>query len=231
MSLTNRSLIGIGLYSIPEAARLTQVPPASIRRWFFGYRYHDRTGRQRNVPPLWEGDAPAADDFVGLSFLDLMEVRMVYAFRRHRVSWKAIREAAARACSMYNSGHPFTFRKFRTDGNRVFTEIEEQGEIRLFDLNRQHYVLGRIVEPTLYEGIEFHGDQAVRWFPKAGGRRVVLDPDRSFGQPIVAEEGVPTAILAKALEVEESATFVAKWYDVSVFSVRAAARFEARLAA
>ena len=30
--------IGKGLYSVPEAARLTNVPSARIRRWLSGYR-------------------------------------------------------------------------------------------------------------------------------------------------------------------------------------------------
>ena len=33
-------LIGLGIYSIPEAARLTKVPNNTIYRWIRGYKYH-----------------------------------------------------------------------------------------------------------------------------------------------------------------------------------------------
>lgn len=70
---------------------------------------------------------------------------------------------------------------------------------------------------------------AARWFPVAS-RRVVIDPARSFGQPIV-QEGVPTLVLAKTFAAEGSYSRVARWYDVDVRSVRAAVDFEHRLAA
>jgi uncharacterized protein (DUF433 family) len=62
-------------------------------------------------------------------------------------------------------------------------------------------------------------------------RHVVVDPLRSFGQPVVNKEGVPTAVLSHALDVEKSVARVARWFEVSRASVKAAAEFEARLAA
>lgn len=224
-------LLGVGLYTLPEASRLSGVPSRSIRRWLLGYKYEDRSGAGRSMPPLWEGDMPSANHTTGLSFLDLMEVRMVHAFRAHKVSWRAIREAAAVACDMYSDKHPFTMKRFQTDGNRIFAELQEQGEVRFFDLNRKHYVLKTIVERSLFEGIEFEHEQAARWFPSWAGGKIVLDPKRSFGQPILSREGVPTEILAKAAQVEESAAVVAKWYDVPIPAVKAAVAFEKRLAA
>lgn len=224
------SLIGVGLYTIPEGSRLTHVPPQNIRRWLFGYKYASKSGEMRTQPSLWSGDVPTADGTKGLSFLDLMEVRMVHAFRQHNVSWKVIREAAGRACELYDDKHPFTMRCFSTDGNRIFAEITEQSKERLYDLNKKHYVLKPIVERSLFTGIEFEQDQAARWFPPSSKGKVVLDPNRSFGQPILNREGVPTAILAKAVKVEDSIEAVAKWYEVPVPAVRAAVAFEGQLA-
>lgn len=33
------SLPGVGLYTVPEAARLTAIPSCQIRRWLFGYKH------------------------------------------------------------------------------------------------------------------------------------------------------------------------------------------------
>jgi len=71
---------------------------------------------------------------------------------------------------------------------------------------------------------------AARWFPSTN-RRIVIDPARSFGQPVVEKEGVPTSVLARSYKAEQSLKRVARWYDVDVRSVRAAVEFERRLAA
>lgn len=224
------SLVGQGIYTVPEASRLTGTPTRSIRRWLKGYKYRAAT-QVREIEAVWQGDIAEIRGHVALSFLDLLEVRMVQAFRSRGVTWPAIREAARVACDQYKTGHPFTVRRFRTDGNRIFSEIKETETIRLFDLNRKHYVFSQIVEPSLYEGIEFAGEQPARWYPRSRRRRIVVDPERSFGKPIINESGVPTEILASAAKVEETLEDVARWYDVKVGDVRAAVEFEASLVA
>jgi hypothetical protein len=42
------SLIGRGVYSLPEAARLTKIPPQRIRRWMKGYAF--RSGNLNKAP-------------------------------------------------------------------------------------------------------------------------------------------------------------------------------------
>jgi len=225
-----RTLIGIGVYTVPEVSRLTGVGDQSIRRWVQGYRFR-RDQALRAMPAVWHADLGLVDGTIALSFLDMMEVRFIQAFRQHHVSWAAIREAARLACEMFNENHPFTLGRFRTDGKRIFQQIEEQGAVRLFDMNRQSWVFHEIVSPSLYQGIEFSVDQVVRWFPMHPRRTVVVDPERSFGRPIVSRESVPTDVLAAAARAEGSIECAARWFDVSPASVRAAVAFEKRLVA
>jgi uncharacterized protein (DUF433 family) len=89
-------------------------------------------------------------------------------------------------------------------------------------------VFKRFIAPYL-RGLEFKDRIAVRWYPRRD-RLVIVDPTRSFGQPVV-KEGVPTRILARSYRAERSFDRVAKWYDVAASSVRAAVDFERRLAA
>jgi uncharacterized protein (DUF433 family) len=223
-------LIGVGLYGVPEAHRLTGAKPSTIYRWLSGYRYR-RDGAERFSPPVWNGDFGQVDGQLTLSFQDLMEVRFVRAFRQHGVSWPAIREAAAIACEMFQSSHPFSRHRFRTDGGRIFEEVESRGAVKLFDLNRQSWVFHDIVSPSLYQGIEFEADHAVRWFPMHPRKSIVLDPAFSFGRPIVARERVPTEVLALAAKAEGSIEAVARWFGVSPSAVRVAVEFEERAGA
>jgi uncharacterized protein (DUF433 family) len=229
---TNRPLIGVGLYSVPEAQMLTRVPASSIRRWLFGYHY--RTGDNiHEVTPVWRGQIDPVDDVFGLGFLDLIEVRFVHAFREHGVSWMTIREAAKRAKELFASDHPFATRRFKTDGKRIFAELgEATGDQKLIDLTRSQYAFHSVVAPSLYEGLEFAGDhEVVRWYPMWPRRQVVIDPQRAFGRPIVTEQCIPTDVLAKAVEAEGSIERVAKWYGTSRREIRAAIEFQRQLAA
>jgi uncharacterized protein (DUF433 family) len=215
-------LIGRGVYGIGDAARLAQIPRQRVARWATGLV------RARRV----EAHALA------LNFLDLMELRAVEQFRRAGVSLQAIRRAHERASEVVGHEHPFSTRTFKTDGRTILMELaKEQArrEAALLDLLRQQLVFGRILEPYL-RGVEFGREKLpVRWWPldRAGG--IVLDPERCFGQPIVAREGIPAAVLAATARAEggdaASIRRAAHWYGVPPAAVRSALRFEESLAA
>ena len=224
------SMIGVGLYTIPEAARLVGVRSQRIRRWAHGYRYRGRDGNEAASAPLWHADTPSTDATVGLSFLDMMEVRMVNAFRGYGVSWTVIREAALHACELFHDNHPFTMRQFQTDGNRIFGEVAEEQGVRVLDMNRRQWVSKPIVQQSLFDGIEFDDGQAARWYP-IKSRKVVVDPERSFGRPVLTDYGVPTEVLFAAFKVEGSVDKVSKWYGIPRPEVRVAISFESKDAA
>ena len=230
MQNPKQELIGVGLYAIPEAAKLTGVPGNAIRRWLLGYSYRGG-GRIRNMPPISMPQFAAFDGVVGLGFLDLMELRFMRAFRHHGVSWREIRLAAERACQIFQHDHPFSQKRFKTDGRRIFAEVgEEVGDAKLIDLGRNQFTFRSVVSPSLYAGLEFsESDELRRWFPMWPRRNVVLDPERTFGRPIVKSVGVPTEILARSADAEEDVARVAKWFDVSTSDVQAAVDFEREL--
>ena len=70
-----------------------------------------------------------------------------------------------------------------------------------------------------------------RWWPYGQEYLVVLDPARSFGQPILAKEGIPTAILASAYKTEKSIKTIALWYEIEEKAVKNALEFERKIAA
>jgi uncharacterized protein (DUF433 family) len=77
------------------------------------------------------------------------------------------------------------------------------------------------------EKVEFNDDEEPsRWWPLGTHRQVVVDPDRAFGAPIVAEQGVPTYLLAKGVGLESDVSAVARWYRVGEDAVRDAVDFE-----
>ncbi len=222
--------LGLGLYSVAEAVRLTGIPTASLRRWLMGYRYRS-AGEAHALPPLIESPLKPLEGSPALTFLDLLEVRFIAAFRQHGISLQAIRLAASRGKDLFQRNHPFATRAFKTDGQTIFAEIADQAEDRvLLDLLKNQFAFRQVLEPYLYEGIEFSDQDEPRlWRPIPKIRQAVLDPQRQFGQPIVHEAGVPTVALARAYRAEGSVERVARWFEVHPKSVRAAIRFEEEL--
>jgi uncharacterized protein (DUF433 family) len=226
---SSRQLIGMGIYTFPEASRLAGVPIRSIRRWALGYEYVFR-GERYSMPPVLKPQLDPIGEATALSFLDLQEIRFLHAFRSHGVSWQTLRVATEKAKAIVGSDHPFSTGQFRDDGKRIMTRVaDESGDPALHDIISNQLIFSRIIKPYL-RGLEFSGRYVARWFP-APDRRVVVDPTRSFGQPVVDKGGVPTLVLAKAFKAEKSIAKVAQWYELDPSSVRAAVAFEHQLAA
>jgi uncharacterized protein (DUF433 family) len=230
MKTDAKELIGVGLYSISETARLTQIPYARIRRWVRGYQFKAGGGYRKSLPVV-ESQLKPIDHTAALTFLDLLEIRVVDEFLDRGVSWTTLRRAHSNAAQAFHTSHPFCTRRFKTDGREIFAEINAQAaDPVLVALSESQRVFGAILEPYL-EDVDFQKDQPLRWWPLGRTRGVVIDPTRNFGKPIVAKAGVPTVILAQAYDQEHSYKTVAAWYEVDERAVREAVQFERRPAA
>lgn len=227
-------LLGRGIYPVPEAARLTGISSQRLRRWLRGYHFSSEGAVAPSFSPkVIVGELPILKDVLALSFLDLQEARCLEEFRKRGVGWKTLREAHAKACKALRTDHPFSTGQFKTVGRRIMWEMgTASGDAILLDLAKDQSTFRGFLQPYL-RGLEFLPDSRfpARWFPMAGTKRVVLDPKRAFGRPIVAKRGVLTSILAQAYKAEGSYDKVARWYEVDVRSVKDAVEYERDLAA
>lgn len=166
-----------------------------------------------------------------LGFLDLMEIRLVDAFRSRGVGWKTIRTASMRASELLRTTHPFCTHEFLTNGREILRElICSDGERGLIELSKSQHVFREFLLPYLHN-VDIVNHVPRRWWPMGKDHRVVLDPARRLGKPILSEEGVRTLVLAEAFAVERSFDTVAAWYEVERQSVREAVRYEESISA
>lgn len=221
--------IGLGLYTVPQAARLTRIAPKRIHGWIGGYGGRS-VGKRR---PIILRQIPVVAGQPQLGFLDLIEVRFVNWLIGVGVSWKTIRTAADRGRMALDHDHPFALARFLTDGKAIFLETQQEtGDSKLLDLIKNNFAMYEVLEQSFRRGIAFTAEGvASKWHPDEGGGRVVLDPQRSFGQPIDQDSGVPTSVLMDAYRAEGSFDRVASWFEVSVEAVRQAVTYEMKLAA
>ncbi len=225
-----QTAVGMGLYSVPEASRLTGLAPSTIRRCLAGYEYSTGRGRRKGKPHF-------SGDFVehsggrkvveAASFRDLIELRFIAAFRERGVSSLEIRRAAAALAEKLGTAHPFCTRKFRTLAGKILLDLEDADGIpHVLELARNQHVMAEIVRPFA-EDVSFEENDPVLWRPSEGGGHVVLDPTRSFGRPLIDRGSVPTATLHKAWRAEgKDAAVAARWYGVAPEDVEAAVAFE-----
>ena len=223
-------LLNSGIYTIPDASRLSKVSTRRIRYWLKDLQTEDH--KEQPHHRLWKGQHSPIGSKLALGFNDLQEIRFVDAFLRQGISWPTLRQAHSRAKEIYQTEHPFCTRKFVTDGVDIFDSIRSQnhGE-HLTDVIRGQRVFPQIVTLFIKELKFSSRDELESWWPLGLKKQVVLDPARQFGQPIIAKEGVPTEILYQAVKAGQTLEEVAEWYEIDVASTKDAFDFESSLLA
>jgi uncharacterized protein (DUF433 family) len=228
--------VGTGIYARPEAARLLKVTPSRLRRWVRGYTYwYPSHGERRegSQPPVVQPDLPIIKGTIALSFVELMELRVVRALVSHGLSLQHVRRAAQLASHAFGTAHPFAARRVFTDGRSIFTTLAADVP-ELVELSRKgvkQLIAGGVLEPFLEE-IDFDVDSSLaeRWWPLGRQEPVVLDPRVAFGAPVIAGTRVRTATIA-GMAHRASPDAIADIYQIDGRAVEAALKFEKALLA
>ncbi len=222
--------VGTGAYSISEAASLVRTKQANVRRWITGYQFKSGD-QQKSLPPLWRTRLPKYDNHVEIGFKDLIELKFVVGFLGAGLKMQTIRKCLEEATKILEDDHPFSTRKFKTDGKSIFlASLGDDGKQTLIDLRNKQFVFERIVQQT-FKDLDIRDETVASWRPHNGRPSIIVDPHRSFGQPIVRISGIPTRVLADAVRTEKNANVVARFYETPVQAVRDAVEFEESLLA
>lgn len=213
-------IFGEGIYTPRQAARLIHGTSQEVLRWTRGSGPNG---------PLWSAHYSELDDTTEISFFDLIELRVVKAFRGAGISLQSIRYAIDFAQDKYGVEHPLSSLRFKTDGREILMEALEQDGNYVSLSKRQpgQKVFTEIVRQSLRD-LEYDDQTVARWRPSIA-KFVVIDPKRSFGDPILDEFGVSTEVLLREYNVFLSADYLSKIYEIPVKYVRDALAFERSL--
>jgi len=222
--------LGVGLYSFPEAGRIVGAKPSVLRRWARDYIYFDKDAIRQHTSVIPRYFGRNSDT---LTFLELIELLFIRAFRSEGVSMQAIRKAAERAAIQFHTEYPFAVKRFDTDGKHIFATLrEEANDLELTeDLGKGQLAFDRVVKP-LFRNLDYRGNtDALRYWPLGHEGRIILDPHRAFGKPIDSPTGVSTEVLYDAVQAEggQDPAEVADWFEVPIEAVTAAIRYESSL--
>ena len=225
--------LGVGLYPIPEAARLLGIPSATVHRWVEGYSFPLARWSKSHKPPIFVPALPRSSGQLTLTFLDLLQLRVVQGFRRANVPLQRIRVAAQTAASLFGTSHPLAFERFRTDGRGIFADLlTYDARPGLVDLGAAaQSVFPEIVEQWLKE-ISYTTEThlANRWYVAGPGGGVVIDPQVAFGSPVIVGLNVPTRVIWDQSKSEPEPEALAAWFRLDVKQVQDSLRYEQQLA-
>ena len=224
--------IGKGIYTLTAAAKILKMHPQKVRRWVNGYTYSKDADRHF-IEPLFKTEFEYDSNDAIISFLDLTELLFINAFIGYGISIQKIRKASVLASKLWDTYHPFAVRKMFTDGKSIFAKIaQETDDTSLMDLLKKQYQMGEIIEPLLYECLDFNtNDHAEKWWPLGKNSGIVLDPSRNMGQPILNNYNVRTGLIYELYKAKRSINEICDWYEMDKNAVETAINFEGRYAA
>jgi hypothetical protein len=205
--------LGVGLYSMVEAARLLKTPRRTVSRWAEGYVCELRGGSKRYASLIEHEDDAA------LTFADLIELMYVRGFRDAGVKLDVIRRTAAKYRDEWSKPYPLATKRFATDGRALLLNEGNEWKQALSGQLQAFF-------DEMGKQLVHIGDLTSEWRPLGTDHAVVLDPDRAFGKPIDDISGAHTYVLAQPFEAGASAMKLAWWYGTTEQAVIDAAEFE-----
>lgn len=229
-SIATGDIRTMSFYSFPEAAHYLHIPVTTLRSWVRTRKYSTRGGDQFFQPVIELPD----DSQNLLSFINLVEIHVLDAIRRdHCISLHKIRIAIDFIKEELKSDRPLAYHKLETDGLDLFVEeygqlinVSQSGQLALRELLQAH--LRRIDRDSagyalrLYPFTRKHLGQQLIEEPKT----IVIDPRISFGRPVLAGTGIPTAIIAERYKAGEAIGALADDYGRPPLEIEEAIRCE-----
>lgn len=204
-------------YSLSEAAAYLCIPRSTVSTWVRGQ------GRCKTVIALPDPHRPR------LSFLNLVELHVLSAIRKHGHPMPNVRRALAYLEKQLGVKRPLCTQQFYSDGVGLF--IEHLGT--LIDTSRGGQTAIREAVQAYLTRIEYGQDGiASRLYPftRRGAtddpRSVMFDPAISFGRLVIADTGIPTEEVADRYRAGETTEELATDFRVSREKIDEAIRCE-----
>lgn len=206
-------------YAISEASHYLTIPVSTLRYW--------AAGRRGESSPLI---VAAQSSPLVLSFRNLVELHVLGAMRREfQVTLPKVRSALDFLKRKFRVENPLVTYEFETDGISLF--VERYGHLINASLEGQEAMrevlqssLKRIERDTSGIPIKLYPYTRNDW--RASPSLVVIDPELSFGRPVIAGTGLATEVIADRYKAGESIRELAKDYGRSAEEVEEAIRCE-----
>jgi uncharacterized protein (DUF433 family) len=209
-------------YTFAEAERIIRRPAPTLRRWAAG---HDRSyrGQPRHDLPLIRIDGELDGEAPPLSFLNLIELRFLAAWRQ-TIPLPSIREALDFSAAQLGAERPLLDLRFKRSGRDLFVKHDAG----LLAATRGGQLAWPTAVDSLMASLDYDKDEraAYRWWPLGRKRPVLLDTRVNGGRPTTANTGVRTISIATRLREGWNPAEVREDTAATLTEIRAAADIE-----
>jgi len=211
MSVTTSAKIGEGIFTIPEVARILDLPTSKVGYWLKEY-WQNRFSKHTKKNYSWNGASKA------VNFYTLIEFYVYYQLRAFGVKSVNIQKAHKSVAKYLKTDYPFAHGKLLTDGKSVLFENKVADIINADDSLQLN--MKEIISPFCNR-IKFGKDQLpTLFFPSGKSSDVVIDPRHQFGVPTIKGTNIPTETIYRLFRGGETVSIIAQLYDLKVKSVR-----------
>ncbi len=208
MNFESKLQIGSGIYTIAEIAKILSLPYARVNSWI--NKYWDNTFyKELNSSYTWKVERSKAVDFY-----TLVELYILILLGEAGVSTREIIKARIELSKVYDTPFPFAQKKIiesiKTDGKKIFFKTNN-GTISL-DGARQFQI---DFVKVFFKNLEFDNEfMANKFYPLGKNRRIIVDPTRQFGHPVIGNTNIYPETLYNLHKAGEPTKFIAHIYEI-----------------
>jgi uncharacterized protein (DUF433 family) len=166
-----------------------------------------------------------------LSYLQLIEVAVVAAFRKMKVPLKRIRAAREYAQRTLQSEFPFAEYRFKEEARHLYLDSGQVDDIKpgtVAQADEGGQLEWEIMIGRLREFDYEKNGIALQWYVAGRSSPIIIDPRISFGAPAV--KGTPTWVIKGRRDAGETDSDIAADFGIHRNEVREALKFEDEIA-
>lgn len=219
--------LGEGIFTIPDAAFILDLPKDIVRRWIKNYWEQTFLKNESNDELNYTWGLGRNKAF---NFYTLVEIIAVFSLRRIGVSFHKIKIAHGQLINILNTPYPFATSKLMSDGGIIFWDYDES---ILIDLDKTLQLsLKEIIRPFCKK-LDFceNTNLAERFWPLGKDHSIVVDPHHCFGQPTIYGTNITTDSISKLLLAGEDKACIAEMYNLNIHQIKEIEVFEFKAAA
>lgn len=221
-------LLDRAVYSFAQIDRVLGLRSGTASRWIDGY-----TRRGKAYPPVVRVERTGSDI---ATWGEFVECRLLAEFRDSGVPMRHLRPAVERLRSQTDVRYPLASAKLwlKPEGRELFMHVQEEVDLEpglRFVVRSGQYAFPVWTDPAerFRHSIGWSSDSddavpLVIWLDD--DHLIQVDPERGFGDPVIAGRGIQTSVIAELHAAGESVRQIAEEYDLSEREVQAALTHE-----
>lgn len=217
--MSSKLEIGSGIYTKSEIAKILRLPYSRVSTWINRY-WGGKLKKELDFSYIWTSDKSNA-----VNFYTLVELYILILLGEAGVKTKDVINAHIELSKFYKTHHPFARKEIlesiKTDGKKIYFDTGS-GTISL-DGKKQFQI--NFIK-VFFKNLSFDNEfLANRLYPLGKNKKIVIDPTRQFGHPVVGNTNIYPETIYNLHKAGEPNKFIAHVYEIGVEEVKDAIEY------